>query len=171
MAALPLPPGVPPSRRARLASRLNSAAIHMLRRVAIDDGADGVSAARLSALSVLVFAGPQTLGSLARVERVSLPTMSRLVEALAAAGLVVRTPRPDDRRTVRVAVTPSGRGLVERARARRIRRLEDLLQAHGSADVRLLEEAVSLLERLEAEPSAAAPNRPSHSRRGKRGRL
>ena len=35
--------------------------------------------AKLSALSVLVFGGPRSIGALARAEQVRLPTMSRLV--------------------------------------------------------------------------------------------
>ena len=46
------------------ADKLHSASIHVLRRVAREDSASGLSAARLSALSVLVFGGPRTLGEI-----------------------------------------------------------------------------------------------------------
>ena len=55
------------------ADRFHSAAIHALRHVRREDPATGVSAARLSALSVLVFAGPRTLGELAAAEQVAGP--------------------------------------------------------------------------------------------------
>jgi DNA-binding MarR family transcriptional regulator len=61
------------------ADRLHSAAIHLLRRVRQQDTASGVGPAQLSALSVLVFAGPKTLGDLAAAEQVKPPTMSRVV--------------------------------------------------------------------------------------------
>ena len=49
----------------RTADRLHSAAIHLLRRLRREDAATGLSAPRLSALSVVVFGGPLTLGELA----------------------------------------------------------------------------------------------------------
>jgi len=45
-----------------IADRLHSAAIHLLRRVRKQDVLAGEGPARLSALSVLVFGGPKTLG-------------------------------------------------------------------------------------------------------------
>src|SRR5919206_339955 len=50
------------------ADRFHSAAIHALRHVRREDPASGLSAARLSALSVLAFGGPRTLGELAAAE-------------------------------------------------------------------------------------------------------
>ncbi len=67
-----------------LATRLNSAAIHLLRRLQREDSRLGLSGARLSALSVLVFGGPRTLGQLADAEAVSPPSMTRLVNAMEA---------------------------------------------------------------------------------------
>jgi hypothetical protein len=52
------------------ADRLHSAAIHLLRRLRMRDYELGIGPAQLSALSVLVFAGPQSLASLAEVEQV-----------------------------------------------------------------------------------------------------
>ena len=67
---------------AAIADRLHSAAIHLLRRVRKQDAATGEGPARLSALSVLVFGGPMTLGQLAAAEQVKPPTMSRIVTGL-----------------------------------------------------------------------------------------
>ena len=53
-----------------MADRLHSAAIHLLRRLRVEDEALGISAPRLSALSVLVFAGPRRVGELAEAEQV-----------------------------------------------------------------------------------------------------
>ena len=66
----------------QLAAELNSVAIHLLRRIRATDVSLGMTPARLSALSVLVFAGPMSLKGLADVEQVSAPTMSKLVAAL-----------------------------------------------------------------------------------------
>ena len=132
-----------------LANRLNSAAIHLLRRIAQEDGDDGVTGARLSALSVLVYGGPQSLGSLARRERVSPPTMSRIVDALVRDGIVERAVDADDRRVVRLTATTEGRRLMERGRARRIERLARELATLDPAELNDLERAVAALERLE----------------------
>jgi hypothetical protein len=79
-----------------LAARVHSAALHLLRRLAQEDRALGISAPRLSALSVLGFGGPRTIGSLASVEGVTPPTMTRLVAGMAADGLVERLPDESD---------------------------------------------------------------------------
>jgi len=147
----PLPDSVPTDAggAVELANRLNSAAIHLLRRIAQEDGADGVTGARLSALSVLVYGGQQSLGSLARRERVSTPTMSRLVEALVRDGLVERVADEADRRSVRLTATPDGRRLMERGRARRIERLARELATLTASEMDDIERAVTALEVLE----------------------
>ena len=80
-----------------VATRLNSAAIHLLRRLHREDAALGLSSTRLSALSVLVLGGPRTLGQLADAEGVTAPSMTRLVTAMEADGLVERTRSGDGR--------------------------------------------------------------------------
>lgn len=151
----PLPAGLTASRTVELANQLNSAAIHLLRRIARDDGADGLTAARASALSVLAFGGPQRPGDLARRERVSAPTMTRIVDGMVRDGLVRRTPSPDDRRAIVLAATRRGRSLIERGRSRRIQRLAHELSALAENDLRTLEKAVAVLLRLEDTQQAA----------------
>jgi DNA-binding MarR family transcriptional regulator len=145
----PLPPGLRRSRHAELANQLNSAAVHLLRRISRDDSADGLTGARASALSVLAFAGPQRLGELARRERVAPPTMTRIVDGMVRDGLVQRSASPSDRRAMIVTVTPRGRALIERGRARRIQRLARELSSLAEEDLRTLEHAVAVLLRLE----------------------
>src|SRR3954464_7525598 len=90
------------SRHADLADRLHSAAIHLLRRLRREDDASGLPAPQLSALSVIVFGGPLTLGDLARAEQVRPPTITRLIGELEQQGLVEREVDGADRRVVRV---------------------------------------------------------------------
>src|SRR5215218_1391391 len=111
-----------------LADRLHSAAIHVLRRVAREDTASGLGGPALSALSVVVFAGPITLGRLAEAERVRPPTMTRTVQGLEAAGLVRRKTDPSDRRAVLLSPTAKGSRTLQAARRRRIARLAVLLE-------------------------------------------
>ena len=63
----------PPLDAIAVADRLHSVAIHLLRRLRREDTASGLSTAQLSALSVLVFVGPQTLSALAATEQVRPP--------------------------------------------------------------------------------------------------
>lgn len=130
-----------------LASRLHSAAIRLLRRVRAEDPVTGLTPARLSALSVLVFRGPTTLGELASAEQVSAPTMSRLASALEADGYVVRRPDPRDGRAVLLRATPAGARVLEEGRARRLRHLEELLAHLDERERATLAQAVALLDR------------------------
>src|SRR3954464_9225153 len=108
------------SRHADLADRLHSTAIHLLRRLRREDDASGLPAPQLSALSVIVFGGPITLGALADAEQVRPPTITKLVAALEEAGLVERETDADDRRIVRVKATPRGARLLHEGRKRRV---------------------------------------------------
>jgi DNA-binding MarR family transcriptional regulator len=110
-----------------IAADLHSVAIRLLRQVRQEDDATGLTSARLSALSVLVFGGPKTLGELARAERVSLPTMTRIAAALTAAAYVRRTVDAADRRYVTLQATRKGVALLEEGRRRRVERLTALL--------------------------------------------
>ena len=139
--------------RSQVADRLHSAAIHLLRGLRRVDLQAGTTSARLSVLSVLVFGGDRGLSALAVTEQVALPTMSRMVKQMEAAGLVRRSPSPDDSRAVLVAASPSGRELLLAARERRLERLEGLLDDLDDEDVALLGEAARLIESIAAKPS------------------
>ncbi len=130
------------------ATRLHSAAIRLLRLLRREDEASGLSAPRLSALSVLVFAGPLSLAELASAEQVRPPTMSRLVESLVEAGLVTREIAPGDRRSVRIAATEEGRRLLEAGRERRVRVLISRLEKLAESERRALARGVEILERV-----------------------
>ena len=139
-----------------LADRLHSAAIHLLRRLRREDDASGLPAPQLSALSVIVFGGPVTLGQLAAAEQVRPPTITKLVATLEADGLVVREADDADRRIVRVRATARGARLLQEGRARRVASLADSLRGLSAKDRAALERAVPLLERVarRAEDSA-----------------
>ena len=131
------------------AERLHSAAIHLLRRLRRQDVASGLTAPRLSALSVIVFAGPLTLGALAAAEQVRPPTMTRIVAALEADGLVVRESSPADGRATLVRATPAGERLLHDGRRRRTAQLARQLEALPARDRATLARAALLLESLE----------------------
>ena len=131
-----------------IATRLHAASIKLLRLLRRQDDASGLSAPRLSALSVLVFGGPMSLAELAAAEQVRAPTMSRLVEGLVRDGLVLREPVPGNRRQVRISATDVGRELLEAGRARRVRALVARLETIAASERRALARGVEIMERV-----------------------
>ena len=129
-----------------VADRLHSAAIHLLRRAAEEDRGVGLSRARLSALSVVVFRGPLTLGELAAAEGVRSATMTGIVNGLERDGLVRRRPHGRDRRSVNIESTAAGRRLLQQARGRRIERVARRLDDLTAEELDLLRRAARLLD-------------------------
>ena len=107
----------------------------------------GISPARASALSVLVFAGARSLKELAEAEQVTAATMSKLVSAMEAEALVRRYPDVNDARSIRIEATPKARRILERGRGRRLELLERLLADATSAEIDALHRAAAVLER------------------------
>ena len=124
-----------------LAELLHSTAIRLLRTVRRVDESSGLTAPRLSALSVIVFNGPITLGKLAEAEQVRPPTMTRIVNALEEQELVVKAQDSSDGRVIRIAATTKGKRVLIRGRARR---------------VQFLTEQIRHLDRVEQENLSAA---------------
>lgn len=133
--------------RFEVADRLHSAAIHLLRRLRVRDLASGIGPAQLSALSVLVFGGPRSLGELAEAEQVRPPTMSRIVSGLESEGLVRRHQTVDKRR-VRLEATVRGIKILQAGRKRRVESLARALQSLSEDEARLLAQLTGLLEQL-----------------------
>ena len=129
-----------------VADRLHSAAIHLLRSAARSDALSGQGPARLSALSVLVFGGPKTLGELAAAERVKPPTMTRIVAGLKRSGLVTIQEDKKDARKVQIRVTAKGERLLQEARKRRVALLAQALANLDAADINTLDRAASIVE-------------------------
>lgn len=129
------------------ADKLHSAAIHLLRRLRVRDRESGIGPAQLSALSVLVFGGPRSLGELADAEQVRPPTMSRIVAGLQKAGLVKREGTEDGRR-VRLVATAKGTKILWEGRQRRVESLANALAALGEAERGRLRELAELLPEI-----------------------
>ncbi|MGD9572584.1 MAG: MarR family winged helix-turn-helix transcriptional regulator [Thermoleophilia bacterium] len=99
--------------RLAVAGRLfrSRADAHMAARVAVGGQATGLLIRLLESDGV-------TQAELARLQRVEAPSMCRMVDRLEREGLVSRGASPDDRRAVRVTLTPAGRAAArEGARA------------------------------------------------------
>ena len=142
-----------------IASALNSGAIHLLRSLAAVDRQAGLTPSRLSALSVIVFAGPRSLGALAAAEGVAGPTMTRIVDGLVAGGLAERRRDPDAGRAVLIAPTAAGEGLMRAAAGRRISAIARAIADLPAADRRRLAAAAALLVQLAAPVRARGRSR------------
>jgi len=123
--------------------------LRSLRKV---DEASGLAGPRASALSVLVFRGAQSLGELAAAEGVKPPTMSRLVKAMQAEGLVETEAAKHDQRAVRIAASARGRRLMLRGREKRLAALRELLRDASAEERKALEMVVGLLGRALGKP-------------------
>lgn len=77
----------------------------------------GLTFARYEVLVLLVFSrrGALPLGKIGERLQVHATSVTPLVKRLEAAGLISRTPHPEDGRAVLAAITPKGRAVVERA--------------------------------------------------------
>jgi len=133
---------------AAVADRLHSAAIRLLRRVRKEDERTGISPARLSALSVLVFGGPRRLTDLAQAEQVRPPTMTRIVAGLEGDGLVRRRGVSGDARAVSLEATPRGVRVMQEGRRRRVEHLAAALKELSAGELRLLSDAADVMQRV-----------------------
>lgn len=131
-----------------LADALHSAAIQLLRRLRRMDDETGLSPARLSALSVVVFGGPLRISDLARAEQVRTPTITPIVAALEREGLVTREVDEHDGRASLLRATPAGREMMARGRARRVEALTAELRRVPAADRDILRRAADLMQQL-----------------------
>jgi DNA-binding MarR family transcriptional regulator len=103
-----------------------------------DDLSEGELAARLRLLVM----------RLAELERVTPPSITRIVAALEAAGLVRREADPGDRRVARVTITGEGASLLQRSRTRKTAFLAERLAELGAADLQAVRDALPVLERF-----------------------
>ena len=131
-----------------LAARLASISTVLQRHLSRADTGEGLTRARLSALALLVLGGPRTLGDLAAAEHVRPPTMTRLIHAMEADGLVSRRPNPDDARSVVIEATPKGVKQLQKGRTRQVAPLAETISDLDRAERLQLEEATDLLGRV-----------------------
>ena len=131
-----------------LAELLHSTAIRLLRTVRRVDEASGLTAPRLSALSVIVFKGSITLGKLAEAEQVQPPTMTRIVNALEEQELVLKAQDTRDGRVIRIAATTKGKKVLIRGRARRVQFLSEQIRHLEKAEQENLSAALVTIQKV-----------------------
>lgn len=124
-----------------------------LRQEGAGGGAAEMTPTALAALATVERHGPLTPSELAEIERIKRPTATRILGVLVKAGLIDRTPDPDDGRSALIRINTAGRERLRRLRGRKnaylARRMRDL----PADDLHTLERAAEILEEiLEGEP-------------------
>jgi DNA-binding MarR family transcriptional regulator len=135
-----------------LPARLRLAVGRLNRRIRVDSAAV-LPPLQTSVLVTLEEHEPLRLSELARREAVTPPTMSRVLAALDEAGLLVRTPDPQDARSALVELSPQGRAMIEQLRTERTAVLAERLARLAPEHREALAAAVPALEALVAMPS------------------
>lgn len=127
-------------------------AVNRLQRRLRQESLGGLSPAQASALGSVRRHGSPTLGELATLEQVQPPSMTRIVASLTETGMVTRVADANDRRSVRVRITPAGERALERMRTRKNAFLLLRLSELSADEQQQAAELVGLLEHLLVEP-------------------
>ncbi|MFJ4183801.1 MarR family winged helix-turn-helix transcriptional regulator [Kitasatospora sp. NPDC089509] len=140
--------------------RLRLAIGRLNRQLVRASGDQDLTSAQLSALARVEQHGPLRLGELAAREGVAVPSMVRTVGPLVAAGLIDKTPDPQDGRAQFLAPTPHGRETLARIRRERTALLARRSARLTDEQCRALETALPLLELLLDGPDESRPDTP-----------
>ncbi|MDT7538031.1 MAG: hypothetical protein QOI82_1616 [Actinomycetota bacterium] len=139
---------MPTATQTQLASTLRLAVMRLARRMRAQRADTMLTLSQLAALATLDRHGPLSPGELAAHEKISPPSMTRLLGVLEGEGLVVRTAHPTDGRQVMLAVSPVGQELLKEDRRRRDVWLAQRLKDLDAEDLDVLRSAVRILDRL-----------------------
>jgi DNA-binding MarR family transcriptional regulator len=133
----------------QLSSALRISVMRLSRRMRQErSGEAGLTATQLAAMATLRRHGPLTAGELASYEKISPPSMTRIISTLAEAGMVERRSHPSDGRQVLVELSPEGRRLLEADRRRRDEWLAARLRELTAEEQEQLRVVVPILDRL-----------------------
>ncbi|MCU0279524.1 MAG: MarR family transcriptional regulator [Candidatus Nanopelagicales bacterium] len=127
---------------------LRIAVMRLARRLRTERASDALTPSQLAVLATLMREGPMSTGTIATAERVQPPSMTRILNALLSAGMVSRTPHPEDGRLVLYAVTQQARLLVKADRERRDQWLSQRLLSLSPQEREVLDTAIPILNRL-----------------------
>jgi len=115
------------------------------------DAGEEVTLTQYRSLVVLASRGPQGVAALAEAVAVTPPTASRLVDRLVKKGMVRRRTDRQDRRQVRIALTETGRNLIDAVSVRRRQEIAALLATIAPETQRSVVDALSQLAEVAGE--------------------
>jgi len=134
-----------------LASALRLSLLRAARRIRSQRVNTAATLSQLSALATVRKCGPLSAGEVAAIERVQPPSMTKILAALESSGWVERAAHPDDRRQSIISITPAGRALLEAETRARDEWLSNRLVEFSEAELQILRDAVTVLDRLGSE--------------------
>lgn len=132
-----------------LAAELRIAVMRTSRRLRVEAATGEISPGQYSVLAAILD-GPLTVGQLAAREQIQAPSMTRIVNDLAALDFAGRTGNPQDKRQVLVQITDSGAAALLRARSRRTAWLAQRVAALTPQERATLHEAALILQEMSA---------------------
>lgn len=135
-----------------LATRLRAVVVPLARSLRQQSGGR-LTATQASVLGTVMRHGPLALSAIAVREQLSLPMVSKVVAALEAECLLVRSADPTDARVSLVEVSDEGRDWVDETRRRRDQWLAARLSDADADERAALARTIALFERMLAEPS------------------
>jgi DNA-binding MarR family transcriptional regulator len=131
-----------------LANRLRPVLLQLNRHLRREAHAEGITGGQ-AALLAQVRANPELgVRELAAREGVSAPSMTRYLDRMERAGLVVRMRAPDDARRIRLALTPKGVRALRSVRRRRTAWLSERLEGLSPSELAAVDRALEPLLRL-----------------------
>ncbi len=135
-----------------IAPRVHEAFSRLSRRLRKIDLPYGLTNERLSTLAALGDHEPISVSALAEVEIVTVPTMSRMVDALEAAGFVRRRDDKFDSRLVLISTTAKGKRAYQRATHQSLSNLKGALNTLAPEQLVAIRTMLSALD----EPQSSA---------------
>ncbi|WP_370654843.1 MarR family winged helix-turn-helix transcriptional regulator [Prescottella sp. R16] len=102
-------------------SRLRIALGRISRQVDRQTSGGELTKSQFSILTTAVRRGPIRASEMAEIETLNPTMLSRMIGKMETAGLLQRSPHPDDRRAVMVSATPAGIALHTELREKRTR--------------------------------------------------
>jgi DNA-binding MarR family transcriptional regulator len=131
-----------------LANRLRPVLLMLNRHLRREAHAEGITGGQAALLAQIRNHPQLGVRELAAREGISAPSMTRYLDRLEKAGLIVRMRSPEDARRIRLGLTPKGVRVLRSVRRRRTAWLSERLQGLGEADQRAVADAIEPLARL-----------------------
>ncbi|MGZ4382790.1 MAG: MarR family winged helix-turn-helix transcriptional regulator [Gaiellaceae bacterium] len=134
-----------------LANRLRPVLLLLNRHLRREAHAEGITGGQAALLAQIRRHPNLGARELAAREGISAPSMTRYLDRLERAGLIVRTRSPEDARRIRLALTPKGVRVLRSVRRRRTAWLAERLDGLSAAEQRAVAAAIEPLGRLLAD--------------------
>ena len=136
-----------------LANRLRPVLLHLNRHLRREAHGEGITGGQASLLAQIRMNPDLGARDLAAREGVSAPAMTRYLDRMEKAGLVVRTRSLEDARRIRLALTPKGVRALRSVRRRRTAWLAERLEGLSPVELAAVDRAIEALSRLVEDDS------------------